>query len=83
MPLADKRLRFMSTYRHWSPGDEIMGVIDEDELNFYVLGRNDEYPSGYHSNYITVPKYAAILVPITRDWEHYYGDYPGQGRGLD
>ena len=33
--------------------------VSEDSMNVYLHGWNDEYPTGFHSNYLRIPKYAA------------------------
>ena len=56
------RIRLSTRFRHYEPGTIFEGHITEDDLNFYVHGVNNEYPAGYFSNYLTVPKYAAYRV---------------------
>lgn len=63
-------LRFKMDYRFFHFGQEIefkkpWYSVSQDEGecgNYYVHGWNDEYPTGYHSNYLVIPKYAAFEV---------------------
>ena len=60
-------LRCVSDWSNFSHefffGEEVtFRSVTEDSLNFYAHGVNSESPPGYHSNYLTLPKYAFVRV---------------------